>query len=166
MARVDSLSSQVGMSESEAETTMVSDRHNQRHQGQHEDHEPRTDDGLDLVRHEERAVARTETFVREVVRVTKRIVTETVTVEVPVRREELIIERLPGAGRPVTENPADREAEQEIIVYAERPVVTTELVPVERVRLAIEVQEARFSDDVELAKEVLDIDGVVPDTQA
>ena len=68
-----------------------------------------------------------------------------VTVEVPVRREEVRLEHEPitdaelgGSVTDVTEVTGATDEEVEVILHAERPVITTETVPVERVRLGKE----------------------------
>jgi uncharacterized protein (TIGR02271 family) len=74
-------------------------------------------------------------------RLRKYVVTEDVEQTVPLRHEEVRIER-----EPITEanrgdavkGPEISEAEYEVTLHAERPVVETEAVPVERVRLTTE----------------------------
>jgi uncharacterized protein (TIGR02271 family) len=74
-------------------------------------------------------------------RLRKYVVTEDVEQTVPLRHEEVRIER-----EPITDaNRGDAlkgmeigEAEHEVILHEERPVVDTEAVPVERVRLTTE----------------------------
>jgi uncharacterized protein (TIGR02271 family) len=74
-------------------------------------------------------------------RLRKYVVTEDVEQTVPLRHEEVRIER-----EPITEanrgdalaGPEIGEAEHEVILHEERPVVETEAVPVERVRLTTE----------------------------
>ena len=75
------------------------------------------------------------------VRLRKYVVTETVEQSVPVSHEEVRVEH-----EPITEanrgaamsGPEISEAEHEVTLYAERPVVEKETVPVERVRLSKE----------------------------
>jgi uncharacterized protein (TIGR02271 family) len=74
-------------------------------------------------------------------RLRKYVVTEEVQQTVPVRHEEVRVER-----EPITDANRDQamagqditEAEHEVTLYEERPVVETEAVPVERVRLTTE----------------------------
>ncbi|MCZ9341595.1 YsnF/AvaK domain-containing protein, partial [Streptomyces sp. TRM76130] len=74
-------------------------------------------------------------------RLRKYVVTEDVQQTVPVRHDEVRLER-----EPITEanrdaalsGPEISEAEHEVTLYEERPVVETETVPVERVRLTTE----------------------------
>ncbi|MEU9982896.1 PRC and DUF2382 domain-containing protein [Streptomyces sp. NPDC050856] len=74
-------------------------------------------------------------------RLRKYVVTEEVQQTVPVRHEEVRIEREPitDANRDAAlSGPEITEAEHEVTLHAERPVVETEAVPVERVRLGTE----------------------------
>ncbi len=72
-------------------------------------------------------------------RLRKHVVSETVTQTVPVSHEELWVQR-----QPFTDTNREQirggvelsEEEHEVILHAENPVVGTETVPVERVRLA------------------------------
>lgn len=111
-----------------------------------------------MVRSEEQLRVTTERVRARRVRVVKYVVTEEVQVTVPIRREEIRIEELPEgdatADELVTEGESlDRPGSggtapagaltgglpEEIVLHAERPVVTVEVVPVERVRLRTEV---------------------------
>jgi uncharacterized protein (TIGR02271 family) len=103
-----------------------------------------------MTRSEEHLVAGTRTVDTERVRLRKYVVTEMATVQVPVRREEVRLEHEPipdaereaaYAGGSVTDSTGTTdatEAERDMILHAERPVVTTETVAVERVRLGKE----------------------------
>jgi stress response protein YsnF len=100
------------------------------------------DDGA-MTRSEERLAVGTETVPATRVRVVKYVVTEEVQVTVPVRREEIRVEEVP------IDAPDDDPSESlvpvdaahtgglpdEIILHTERPVVSVEVVPTERVRL-------------------------------
>jgi stress response protein YsnF len=106
-----------------------------------------------MTRAEEQLRVRTESQPVERVRLRKHIVTHYEQITVPVRREEIRVEQVPvdgsdaGAGVAVgspdgagvsgdaVSEPVDAGEEHEIVLYAERPVVRTETVPVERVRL-------------------------------
>lgn len=87
---------------------------------------------------EERLRVRMERVPSSRVRLRKVVVTEQRTVTVPVRREEyrLVREPIPD-GRPV-EGAGIASGEQEVVLYEERVVLTTEVVPVERIRLVKE----------------------------
>src|SRR5947209_8355520 len=81
------------------------------------------------------------------VRVVRYVVTEEVQVTVPIRREEIRLEEVPldapdpGPGESLTPAADDVGGglPDEIVLHAERPVVTVEVVPTERVRLRTEV---------------------------
>jgi uncharacterized protein (TIGR02271 family) len=71
-------------------------------------------------------------------RLRKYVVTEDVQTTVPVQREEVRVEREPitGGNRDRAHSGAEiSESEHEVTLHAERPVVETETVPVERVRM-------------------------------
>lgn len=92
-----------------------------------------------MTRSEEQLKVGTEQVETGKVRLVKHVVTEQQQVEVPVRHEEVRLER-----EPITDaNRADAlrgkdiaEAEHEMTLHAEKPVVEKETVPVERVRLS------------------------------
>ena len=100
---------------------------------------PGADDAM--TRSEERLRVGTEQAESGRVRLRKYVVTENVTQTVPVSHEEVRVEREPvtGADRDaaVSGEPIS-EAEHEVTLRAERPVVEKEAVPVERVRLGKE----------------------------
>ncbi len=105
----------------------------------HDTSGPNTDDAM--TRSEERLVAGTRTEEAGRARLRKYVVTEQQQVSVPVSREEVRVEREPitDANRGAAlDGPAISEEEHEVTLHAERPVVDTEAVPVERVRLGKE----------------------------
>jgi uncharacterized protein (TIGR02271 family) len=74
-------------------------------------------------------------------RLRKYVVTEEVQQTIPLRHEEVVLEREPvtDANRDAAlSGPEITEAEHEVTLHAERPVVETEVTPVERVRLGTE----------------------------
>ncbi|KDN18462.1 DUF2382 domain-containing protein [Amycolatopsis rifamycinica] len=86
-----------------------------------------------MTRAEERLNVGTEQVETGHVRLRKYVVTEEQQVTVPVRHEEVRVEREPITGG---RGPAEiGEAEQEMVLHAEKPVVRKETVPVERARL-------------------------------
>ena len=97
-------------------------------------------------------------------RLRKYVVTEHQQVTVPVQREEVRVER-----EPITEanrdaamrGPDVSEAEHEVTTYEERPVVTTETVPKERVRLEKETVTDTETVGGEVRKEKVDVEGDV-----
>ncbi|MBP2474538.1 uncharacterized protein (TIGR02271 family) [Crossiella equi] len=114
--------------------------------------------GESMTRSEERLKVGAETRETGRVRLRKYVVTEEQQVTVPVRHEEVRLER-----EPITD--ADRtagrarigEAEQEVVLHAERPVVRTEAVPVERVRLAKETVTEEQTVSGQVRKEQVEI---------
>ncbi|MFF2655606.1 PRC and DUF2382 domain-containing protein [Streptomyces sp. NPDC058045] len=100
-------------------------------------------------------------------RLHKYVVTEEVEQVVPLRHEEVRVER-----EPITE--ADRgaafsgpdiaEADHEVILHAERAVVETEAVPVERVRLTTEEHVEQETVRGRVRKEKIDLE--MPDREA
>ena len=118
-----------------------------------------TDDAM--TRSEERLVAGTRTEEAGRARLRKYVVTEQESVSVPVSREEVRLEREPitDANRGAAlDGPAISEEEHEVTLHAERPVVDTEAVPVERVRLGKETVTDTESVSGEVRKEQIEFD--------
>jgi uncharacterized protein (TIGR02271 family) len=123
-----------------------------------------TDDAM--TRSEEQMHVGTER--REVgrARLRKYVVTEEVQQTVPVRHEEVRIER-----EPITDENRDSamagpdisEAEHEVTLHEERPVTRTETVPVERVRMSTEERADEETVRGQVRKEQIDTEGVDPD---
>jgi uncharacterized protein (TIGR02271 family) len=126
----------------------------------HDTSGPNTDDAM--TRSEERLVAGTRTEEAGRARLRKYVVTEQQQVSVPVSREEVRLEREPitdaNAGKAL-DGPAISEEEHEVTLRAERPVVETEAVPVERVRLGKETVTETESVTGEVRKEQIEFDG-------
>ncbi|MET9935644.1 MULTISPECIES: PRC and DUF2382 domain-containing protein [unclassified Streptomyces] len=100
-------------------------------------------------------------------RLRKYVVTEEVQQTVPVRHEEVRIEREPitDANRgEALSGPEMSEAEHEVTLHAERPVVQTEAVPVERVRLSTEEHVEEETVRGQVRKERIETD--TPDRDA
>jgi uncharacterized protein (TIGR02271 family) len=120
---------------------------------------PTTDDAM--TRSEERVRAGTETREAGRARLRKYVTTEQQQVTVPVTREEVRVER-----EPITDENRDAalsgpdlsEEEHEVVLAEERPVVTTEAVPVERVRLAKDQVQDEETVNVDVRKEQIDTD--------
>ncbi len=118
-----------------------------------------------LTRSEEQLVIGTENVTAGKARLRKRIVTEDVTVTVPVSREEVVLERssLPEAEQEAVAGAELTEHTWELVLYAERVVVTKEIVPVERVRMSTQVvtEEQDVTDTVRRERiEVAQTEGV------
>ena len=119
----------------------------------------------EVIRAEEQLRLGTVSRVRERVAVRKRVVTEEVSRTVAVAREVLEIDRTPAdpSEQPTPVGKALPEpVEIDIVLHEERVVVTTEVVPVERVRVRVH----RLTEQVEvtevLRRERVEVDPVAP----
>ncbi len=151
----------------------------------------RASDRTSLVRHEERLTAAVQRVSAGATRVRKRVITETVTVEVEVQREVLEVEQptraasastgaVPALGdergetvgadelarRTVDDVRADEV--QVITLHRQRPVVTLETVPYEEARVVKRVVTSPYQTSETVRREhvdVLDVDaqGLVSD---
>jgi uncharacterized protein (TIGR02271 family) len=115
-----------------------------------------------MTRSEEELSVDTTTRERGRARLKKYVVTDEVTRTVPVRREEVRVEREPvsDANRDeATSGPEISEAEHEVTLMEEEPVVEKRTVPKERVRLDkdVETDERQVSESVR--KEQIDVEG-------
>lgn len=120
---------------------------------------PTTDDSM--TRSEECLIAGTRTEQVGRARLRKYVVTEQQQINVPVSREEVRLEREPitdaNMGKAM-DGPAISEEEHEITLHAERPVVDTEAVPVERVRLGKEIVTDTETVEGQVRKEQIELD--------
>jgi stress response protein YsnF len=125
-----------------------------------------------MVRSEEQLRTGTEKVAARRVRLVKYVVTEQVQITVPIRREEIRIEEVPldspdpgpgeslvAAGRHA-DGADDADLPEVIVLHAERPVVSVEVVPIERVRLRTEVVEGseQVTERVQRERIVVDTD--------
>jgi len=120
---------------------------------------PNTDDAM--TRSEEHLVAGTEQVEAGRARLRKYVVTETQRVDVPVSHEEVRLEREPitDANRDAAYSGGDiTDEEHEVTLRAERPVVSTEAEPVERVRLGKEKVTGRETVSGKVRKEQVELD--------
>ena len=116
--------------------------------------------GDTMTRSEEELHVGTRTVATGRVRVRKRVVTEMATVTVPVSHEELTIER-EDLDEDDGEAPAGSglsSTEHEIILYAERPVVTTRVVATERVRIGTRTVHEEQEVSGQVRKEKIDLE--------
>ena len=121
---------------------------------------PTTDDAM--TRSEEELRVGTERREAGRARLRKYVVTETEQRTVPVRREEVRVEREPiteGNVDQALDGPAISEEEHEVVLHEERPVVDKEVVPKERVRLTAEEHTDEETVSEELRKERIETDG-------
>ena len=120
---------------------------------------PTTDDAM--TRSEEELQVGTQARERGRARLRKYVTTEQQQVTVPVSREEVRVEREPITDANVgqaMDGPALSEEEHEVVLTEERPVVTTEAVPVERVRLSKDQVQQEQTVTTDVRKEVIDTD--------
>ncbi|MSS44515.1 DUF2382 domain-containing protein [Cutibacterium sp. WCA-380-WT-3A] len=111
-----------------------------------------------VVRHEERLNVGKERVETGRVRIHKHIVHDTETVEVPVEREEIHVERVPLDEKVAADDVKLSEGTHDIVTHEERPVVNKETVGVEKIRINKEaVQDTETVSD-KVAKEQIDID--------
>ncbi len=125
----------------------------------HDTSGPTTDNAM--TRSEERLVAGTRTEEVGKARLRKHVVTEQQRVDVAVSREEVRLEREPITDANIDRamaGPAISEEEHEVTLQAERPVVTTEAVPVERVRLGKETVADQETVSGEVRKEQIEFE--------
>jgi uncharacterized protein (TIGR02271 family) len=121
---------------------------------------PNTDDAM--TRSEEELRVGTERREAGRARLRKYIVTEHEQRTVPVRREEVRVEREPiteGNVDQAIEGPEISEEEHEVVLHEERPVAETEVVPKERVRLTTEEHTDEETVSADLRKERIETDG-------
>ena len=128
-----------------------------------------------MTRSEEQLRVRTESLPVGRVRLRKHIVTEYEQVTVPVQREEIRLEQEPIGGPgtgPVAEvdsvaggaigDPVPGQVgagdEHEVVLHAERPVLRTETVPVERVRMGKQTVPEHQQVDGQVRKEKIELD--------
>lgn len=127
--------------------------------GEHPDRGRRDQDAM--TRSEERLRVGTEQTEVGKVRLVKHVVTEEQQVNVPVSHEEVRLEREPvtGANRDdALRGPDISEAEHEVTLRAERPVVEKETTPVERVRLDKDKVTDTETVSGEIRKEQIDVE--------
>ncbi|MGI8721061.1 MAG: DUF2382 domain-containing protein [Geodermatophilaceae bacterium] len=120
---------------------------------------PTTDEAM--TRSEERLDVGTEEVETGRARLRKYVTTHTESVQVPVSREEVRLEREPitDANRDAAMTGADlSEEEHEVTLTEERPVVQKETVPVERVRLGKDTVSDTAQVSEEVRAEQIDVD--------
>ncbi|MFZ1997294.1 MAG: PRC and DUF2382 domain-containing protein [Solirubrobacteraceae bacterium] len=122
---------------------------------------PETDEAMTRSEEEVRVGTRQREAGRA--RLHKYVVTESVTKTVPVKREEVRIER-----EPITDGNRDEamsgadisEEEHEVVLHEEEPVVEKRVVPKERVRLDTETVSEEREVSEEVRKEQIDTEGL------
>lgn len=115
----------------------------------------------EMIRSEERLNVGTEQVESGRVRLHKYVVTEQQELTIPVSHEEVRVEREPidpaNRGRMAGAGGKLGDAEQEVVLHEEKPVVRTETVPVERVRLGTETVTEDRTVGGEVHKERIDV---------
>ena len=119
------------------------------------------DTGGEVTRSEEQVRVGTEKVQAGRARLRKYVTTEQQTVTVPVSHEEVRLER-----EPIAEGDRDAhagaeigEAEQEVVLTAERPVVEKDVVAVEKVRLGTETVTEQQQVSADVRKEQIELAG-------
>lgn len=110
---------------------------------------------VSVIRSEERLRVGTVRVASERVRIRRVVVTEERTVTVQVRREELVIEREPLDGP--LEGGGEPPEPLTFVLHAEVPVVTTRVVPVERVSVVVDRITAMRTVSEEVRAERVDV---------
>jgi uncharacterized protein (TIGR02271 family) len=120
-----------------------------------------------VVRSEERLRAGTVNVVVGRARLITSVVVEEQTFTVPVRRQEirLVHESVPASEQVVTDV-APAEETYEVVAYAEQVLVTTQVVPVEQVRLTKRVVTEQTVVTGQLRSEQVDVDITAPPASA
>ena len=122
-----------------------------------------------MTRSEEQLRVGTERVAATRARLVKYVVTEDVQITVPIRREEIRVEQVPiddpadsdiRSGEALVADPVPSSGglPDEIILHTERPVVSVEVVPVERVRLRTELVEGQESVTEQVQREQIVVD--------
>jgi stress response protein YsnF len=120
-----------------------------------------------MTRSEEQLRVGTERVATTRARLVKYVVTEDVQITVPIRREEIRVEEVPldAADDEPGESLLPSEAAAppagtpgEIVLHTERPVVTVEVVPVERVRLRVDLVEGQETVSGQVQREQIVVD--------
>jgi uncharacterized protein (TIGR02271 family) len=106
--------------------------------------------------HEERLNVGTEKVETGRVRLRKHVVTETEQVEVPVQREEVVVERVP-AGEETGGELSEGDSEAEVTLTEERPVVNKETVATEQVNIGTRTVQDTETVSGEVGHEEVDI---------
>jgi stress response protein YsnF len=130
---------------------------------------PATADDGAMTRSEEQILVGTERVATTRARLVKYVVTEEVTITVPVRREEIRVEQVPldapddGPGESLLQDQqvgttTGAGLPTEIVLHTERPVVTVEVVPTERVRLRTDVVRGQETVTEQVQREQIVVD--------
>ncbi|MDK7741499.1 PRC and DUF2382 domain-containing protein [Helcobacillus massiliensis] len=116
------------------------------------------DDADGVTLHAERAEVGTERKETGQARLRKYVVEETEQVEVPVRREEVVLEREPGSGKTGGTIGGGTDEDVTVTLHEERPVVSKETVETEKVRLGTKTVEDTETVNTTVAHEEVDLE--------
>ncbi|WP_270262907.1 PRC and DUF2382 domain-containing protein [Kocuria marina] len=117
------------------------------------------DDEASVVRHEERLNVGTQEREAGHARLRKYVVTDHETVDVPVEREEVTVERTPiNDTNARVDNGTIGEEEVDVTLYEERPVVQKETVAVEEVGLNKQTVQETQRVEADVRKEQVDVE--------
>jgi len=116
------------------------------------------DQDLGFVRSEERLSVQLSRTAVETVRVSRRIVTETVQVPVTIRREELSVTRTPVSGSPQAQGDPLQVEDLVLVLHEEVPVVNLEIRATERVTVGVDVVDTDELVTADLKREQVEID--------
>ncbi|GAB3306397.1 PRC and DUF2382 domain-containing protein [Geodermatophilus aquaeductus] len=126
----------------------------------HDTSGPTTDNAM--TRSEEHLNVGTQRVEAGRARLRKYVVSENVTETVPVSREEVRVEREPITDANIgnaMDGPAISEEEHEVVLHAERPVVSKEATPVERVRLDTQTVTEQQQVSEQVRREEIEVEG-------
>lgn len=143
----------------EGSTTAASSRTSPEERVGHDTNGPNTDEAM--TRSEEEVRVGTAERERGRVRLRKHVITENVQKTVPVRREEVRVEREPISGENIDDamsGPEISEDEHEIVLHEEEPVVEKRTVAKERVRLGTETHQDEREVSEDIRKERIELD--------
>lgn len=115
----------------------------------------------EVVRHEERLNVGKEQVETGRVHIRKHVVNEQQSVQVPVTREELRVERTPITDGEVVDGGRLGEGETEVVLHEERPVVSKETIGVEKVSVGKEQVTENRTVTQNVAKERIEVEGDV-----
>ena len=118
----------------------------------------RAADAVETIRSEERAVVGTATRVTGRARLEKRIVEEERTITVRLRHEQVRAVHLDADGAEVLPDATGARATPWVVLHEERPVISTVVVPVERVRLVAAPVLGSSQRTIALSREVVDVE--------
>lgn len=112
----------------------------------------------EIVRSEERLGVHLVRSAVETVRVSRRIVTETVQVPVTIRREELSITRTPVGGSQSVQGLPVAVEDLVLVLHEEVPVVSLTVRPIERVTIGVDVVAGEQLVSADLRREQVQVD--------